>query len=187
MYKLLRNTHLILGLLLFWVVMMYGVSAVQMAHRIRIETTVTESDMTLAPGLEPRTLANHLMETESIAGEMGNVSALPGGYRFPVTRAGGNTQVTYDRISGKVHLRETRTGMLGVLNRLHHFAGLDRETAGRQAWGWMVLVASLGLLILGATGLYMWFRLYKERVIGLILLTLNLVISLGLLAALRWT
>jgi hypothetical protein len=32
MYRLLRNTHLFLGLPAFFFVLMYGLSAVQMAH-----------------------------------------------------------------------------------------------------------------------------------------------------------
>ena len=88
-YKFLRHMHLILGLLLFWVVMMYAVSAVQMAHTIRIVPVVTESDVMATPGLDARPLANELMEKNGISGEMGNVTPLPGGYRFALNRAGG--------------------------------------------------------------------------------------------------
>jgi len=102
--------HLILGLLLFWVVMMYAVSAVQMAHRIRIVPVVTESDVMATPGLDARPLANELMEKNGISGEMGNVTPVSGGYRFPLNRAGGATQITYDRSTGKTHLRASDTG-----------------------------------------------------------------------------
>jgi len=185
MYKLLRNTHLILGLLLFWVVLMYGASAVQMAHRVRIEPVITEREITAAPGLDPRALANDLMAREGMGGEMGNATSLSDGFRFPMTRAGGNSVIAYNRTTGQVHIRETRTGVLGVLNRLHHFHGLHNQTGARNAWGWMVFFASLGLLVLGGTGVYMWFKLHKERLIGGIFLSLNLVVSVALLVALR--
>lgn len=184
-YKFLRNVHLILGLMLFWVVMMYAVSAVQMAHRIRIVPVVTESDVMATPGLDARPLANELMRKYELSGEMGNATSLPGGYRFPLTRAGGVTQITYDRATGKAHLKTSDNGVWGVLNRLHHFHGLHNQTGARNAWGWAVLFASLGLFALGFTGLYMWFRLHKERTIGMILLGANLVISIVLLIALR--
>ncbi|MEO8596229.1 MAG: PepSY-associated TM helix domain-containing protein [Candidatus Solibacter sp.] len=185
MYRLLRNTHLVLGLLLFWVVLMYGVSAAQMAHRVRIEQVVTERDVSAAAGLEARPLANLLMEREGLGGEMSAVTSRPGGYRFQFTRAGGNTVIQYDSATGKVHFRETQTGMLGVLNRLHHFHGLHNHTGRRNAWGWLVLFASLGLLALGATGIYLWFKLHTERVAGSLLLAANLVVSVALLIALR--
>ena len=68
-YKYLRNIHLILGLMLFWVVMMYAVSAVQMAHQIRIVPVITESDVMATPGLDARPLANDLMEKQGLSGE----------------------------------------------------------------------------------------------------------------------
>ena len=153
MYKLLRNSHLILGLLLFWVVLMYGVSAAQMAHRIRIEPVVTERDVAAAAGLDARPLAQELMEREGVGGEMSTATSRPGGYRFQLTRAGGNTVVSYERATGRTHLRETNTGMLGVLNRLHHFHGLRNQTGRRNAWGWLVLFASIGLLALAGLGM----------------------------------
>jgi hypothetical protein len=181
LYKFLRNIHTILGMLLFWVILMYGASAVQMAHRVRIVPVVVERDQTLEPGLEARAVAAKL----DIGGEMGNVTQQPAGFRFPMNRAGGNSQITYDRTTGKVHIREQQTGMLGVLNRLHHFHGLHNRTGARNAWGWTVFFASLAMFALGLTGLYMWFRLYKERAIGSVLLAANLVISVALLVALR--
>ncbi len=184
-YKFLRHTHLILGLLLFWVIMMYAVSAVQMAHKIRIVPVVTESDVIATPNLEARPLAHELMVKNGLSGEMGNVTSVAGGYRFALTRAGGGTQITYDRGSGKTHLRVSDTGVWGVLNRLHHFHGLHNQTGVRNLWGWTVLFASLGLFALGGSGVYMWFRLYNERTAGLVLLGANLVISMVLLTALR--
>lgn len=184
-YKVLRQIHLILGLLLFWVVMMYAVSAVQMAHGIRIVPVVVESDVMAAPRLEPRPLANEVMEKYGISGEMGDVTPVSGGYRFSLNRAGGATQITYDRSTGNIHLRASDTGVWGALNRLHHFHGLHNQSGVRNLWGWTVLFASLGLFALGGTGIVMWFKLYNERTIGPMLLGANLLVSLGLLIALR--
>ena len=48
-----------------------------------------------------------------------------------------------------------------------------------------MLFASIGLFALGGTGIFMWFKLYEERTIGVVLLGANLVVSVGLLIALR--
>ena len=184
-YKFLRHVHLILGLLLFWVIMMYAISAVQMAHRIRIVPVVTESETMSTPDLDARPLAKELMARDGISGEMGSVTTDAQGYRFSLTRAGGATQITYYRSTGRTVLRASDTGFWGVMNRLHHFHGLHNQTGVRNVWGWVVLFASLGLLALGATGIFMWFKLYQERAIGLILLGANLVVSIALLMALR--
>ena len=68
---------------------------------------------------------------------------------------------------------------------LHHFHGLHNQTGVRNLWGWTVLFASLGLFALGGSGIFMWFKLYEERTIGLVLLGANLVVSVALLIALR--
>ena len=50
MYRLLRNTHLFLGIGAFLFLMMYGVSAVQMAHNqwFSMKPIVSEVQVTLA-------------------------------------------------------------------------------------------------------------------------------------------
>ena len=52
-------------------------------------------------------------------------------------------------------------------------------------WGAFVAVSSLPLLLLGATGVYMWFRQYKERLVGGIILAVGLIVGIGLLVATR--
>ena len=71
------------------------------------------------------------------------------GYRFPLNRAGGTTQITYDRSTGKTHLRASDTGFWGFLNRLHHFHGLHNQTGVRNLWGWTVLFCVIGFIRAG--------------------------------------
>src|SRR5258708_30969951 len=115
MYKLLRNTHLLLGMFTVLFVVMYAVSAAQMAHRIKIAQQVTEVDIPLSPGIEPRPLAQLLMEQHGCDGELGGVQTTPGEHRFAITRAGANYTVSYDRGSGRAHIRISTSGLLGVL------------------------------------------------------------------------
>jgi len=63
---------------------------------------------------------------------------------------------------------------------------LRHEDGRLNAWGWALALVSIMLLALGGTGVYMWFKLHTERAIGAVLLALNLMVSLGLLVALRW-
>jgi hypothetical protein len=44
---------------------------------------------------------------------------------------------------------------------------------------------SLALIALGASGIYLWFRIHIERTIGTVLLAANLAVSAVLLVALR--
>jgi len=42
------------------------------------------------------------------------------------------------------------------------------------------------LLLIGGTGVYLWYKMHSERRLGTVLLTANLLVSIGLLIALRW-
>jgi hypothetical protein len=74
---------------------------------------------------------------------------------------------------------------MGMLNQLHHTAGFYREQNITHWWAAFVALTSLALLTLGASGVYMWFQLYKERLFGGIFLSIGLSVGLGLLIVTR--
>lgn len=185
MYKLVRNTHLVLGLASLLFLLLYSVSAVQMAHRFRLTPQVSEEDFSAAPGLAARPLADALMRDRGYGGEIGNPQMTPKGFRLTITRPGVQYVVQYDRTTGQAHVRKETRSFMAMLNRLHHQHGLHHEHSTLNAWGWALLLVSLGLLFIGATGIYMWFQLHRERLIGSILLGANLAVSVVLLLALR--
>jgi hypothetical protein len=157
-----------------------------MAHRIRLTPQISEEDLTLPAGLAARPVAAVLMQQRGYGGEIGTTQMTPKGFRVTISRPGTAYAVTYDRTTGQTHIRRDTRSFLAMLNRLHHQNGLRHEDGRLNAWGWALALVSIALLALGATGVYMWFQMRTERRIGTVLLTANLVISLGLLAALRW-
>ena len=182
MYRFIRNTHLMLGMAAVLFVLLYAISAAQMAHRIRLTPQTTEMDLALPAGLAARPLVQAL----GYAGEIGNTQMTPKGFRVTVNRPGTAYAITYDRTTGQAHVRRDTRSFLGMLNRLHHQNGLHHEDGKLNAWGWALALVSIALLALGGTGVYMWFKLHTERAIGSVLLGVNLIVSLGLLVALRW-
>jgi hypothetical protein len=185
MYKLIRNTHLILGMSSVLFVLLYAVSAAQMAHRFRITPQVTLGNVTLPAGLDPRPLADALMRERGYRGELGNPQTNARGFRVTIARPGTAYVVDYDRATGEAHIRRETRSFLGMLNRLHHQHGLHHADGVLNAWGWALLVVSLALIFIGVSGVYLWFKWQNQRLIGSLLLGANLVISLGLLAVLR--
>jgi hypothetical protein len=185
MYKFIRNTHLILGMASVLFVLLYAVSAAQMAHQIRLSPQVSEEDVMLGPGLAARPVADALMKERGYSGELGQTQMTPNGFRVQIARPGTLYAVNYNRTSGMAHVRRETRSFLGMLNRLHHQHGLHHADGVLNAWGWALLIVSIGMIFIGASGIYLWFKMHKERVIGAVLLTANVVISLGLLAILR--
>ena len=185
MYRFIRNTHLILGLSASLIILVYAVSAVQMAHRFAIKPQLSSEDLALSPGLAARSAAQQLMDQHGCRGDLGDVTSAEQQIRFSITRPGTAYAVTYYPTDGRAHIERRELPFMGLLNRLHHLNGFEHSSAAMNAWGWILAWISITLILLGATGVYMWFRIYTERRIGSILLAANLCVSIALLILLR--
>lgn len=185
MYKLFRNIHLLTGLSSALLILVYAVSAVQMAHQFRIRPRVTNSALALTPGLDARPVAELLMNEHGMHGDLNATKTAGDQIHLTIVRPGTNYAVDYDRATGRARIQQRDLRFMGLMNRLHHLNGFGHWSAAMNAWAWVLAWVSVALLVLGATGLYMWFRLYKERLAGSILLGVNLCVSIVLLIALR--
>ena len=94
-------------------------------------------------------------------------------------------EIRYERATGETRVRTSATGVMGMLNRLHHAAGLPRSVASLNLWGAAVAIVSCALMLVGATGLWMWFLRRTERAIGVVLLAIDLGFALTLIGLIR--
>jgi hypothetical protein len=189
MYKAIRNIHLVLASFSLPFLIMYGVSAVQMSHSswFQMKPAVTEHELSLASGqTDARRVAREIMNRRpDTKGELSNVQSTDVGLTLRIVVPGTVHEVRYDRTSGVARVKTSVAGMMGMLNRLHHWAGFWHEPASMKAWAVAVAIVSLGLLLVGATGIYMWFTRRPERRIGIVLLAVNVVFAITLLTLLR--
>jgi hypothetical protein len=189
MYRWLRNVHLVTGLFSVLFLLTYGLSSVQMAHRswFSLQPRVTEDR--IAVGTEvvncPRALARALMESRGLRGGLNEVEETVDGYELRISRPGTEYEVSYSRATGQARIRMIRANFMGLLNALHHVAGFSRGDALEKTWAAFVGLVSVGLIVLALTGIYLWFKLYKERRVGVILLAVSLSYSLALAVYLR--
>jgi hypothetical protein len=184
LYKFLRNTHLLTGVFSCLFLLMYGVSSVQMAHNtwFNLKPGVADSEAALAPGMtNPREVARQLMDRGLVRGELAQVR----GTGFRVIRPGTVYEVAYSPETGAAKIRSNVAGFMGMLNRIHHVAGLWHEYTLTNLWGAFVAITSVLLIVLAATGIYLWFAIHTERVTGFILLAASLGFSLTLMALIR--
>jgi hypothetical protein len=169
MYQKLRNVHLSTGLFCLAFLLMYGASAVQMAHRRwwPVRERVTEWSVRLPAGLADARVASRGL---AIRGELTAVRTSGGALYFRIVRPGTVNQVEYSAATGEAKVRTADSGFTGLLNRLHQAQGVWHEYPPLNRWSAVSGLVSLGLLLLGATGLYLWFRNHSERWIGAALL-----------------
>lgn len=185
MYNQIRNIHLLLGLSAAPVILIYAVSAVQMAHRFPIKPKIVTQDLTLQRGLGARPLGQEFMDHYGYRGDLSTAKAMGNLIDITISRPGANYAVSYDPRTGQATIRCQKLPFMGLLNRLHHLHGFEHSSAVMNVWGAILAWISVTLIALGATGIYMWFRFYRERVVGVILLATNLCVSIALLMMLR--
>jgi hypothetical protein len=189
MYKTIRTIHLLLASFSLPFLIMYGVSAVQMGHSswFQMKPAVTEHELSLASGLtDARIVAREIMNRlPGTKGELNNVQATDTGLNLRIVVPGTVHEVRYDRTSGVARVKTSVAGVMGMLNRLHHWAGFWHEPTSMKTWAIAVAIVSLGLLLVGATGLFMWFTRRPERRIGMVLLAANVAFAITLLTLLR--
>lgn len=188
MYRLLRNTHLFLGIAAFLFLLMYGISAVQMAHNQWFSTkpVVTETRVSLPPETpdNARAIARELRNS-GVRGELRQVNATAAGYQLEIERPGAHYQVEYTRASHEAKVRVRTAGFIFMLNRIHHIGGMWHDYGPINAWGVLVGLVSASLIVIGATGIYLWFKIHSERVIGMALLAVNVGVCVTLLVMIR--
>ena len=189
MYKIIRNVHLLLASFSLPFLIMYGVSAVQMSHStwFQMKPAVVEREIPLATGQsDARLVAREIMSRQpDMKGELSNVQTTASGLTLRIVVPGTVHDVRYDRASGVARIKTSVAGAMGMLNRLHHWAGFWHEPLSMKAWAVFVAVVSMGLVLLGASGIYMWFTRRPERRLGIALLTVNLIFAITVLTLLR--
>ena len=108
MYRTLRSIHLLCGLFALPMLLMYGLSAVQMAHSKWFRTTVTttESSVQMQPGrTDGRLLARGIMASRNLHGEITSIEPSPSGFAIRIAVPGTVHEIRYDRATGAGRIR----------------------------------------------------------------------------------
>jgi len=189
MYRIVRNIHLILASFSLAFLIMYVVSAVQMSHStwFVMKPVVTERDLALEKALtDARVIARDVMDgSTDIKGELSNVQTGAAAVSMRILVPGTVHEVRYDPSTGTAHIKTSVAGVMGMLNRLHHWAGFWHEAPSMKVWAALVALVSMALLLLGISGIYMWFTRQAERRVGMALLAINLIVAVILIGLLR--
>jgi hypothetical protein len=170
----LRRLHLSTALFSFVFLLAYAISAVEFAHRkwIPHPTQTTEEGRKLTPGItDARILARQWR------GELTMIEATQGSLKFRVmTPLGTGYDVSYSIATGDTSVQTTTVSFMTTLAFIHVSHG---------PWAVVVALASVGLLTLGLSGVYLWFKNHTERWIGVVLLLIGAGIPLLLMISMR--
>lgn len=184
----IRNVHLAAGLIVSIFLLAYGLSAVQMAYPIyRLEPTETVITTDVPRGVDatPRALAGWLMEARDLRGDLTEARATHDAITLSIVRPGTTHHVEYDPRTRSARVTTRALDAVGMLNRIHHVAGIRHDYWAVNAWGWSVFAVSLALLVLAATGVVLWFVRHDDRLVGTIVMSVALTWGLSLLILIR--
>jgi hypothetical protein len=122
------------------------------------------------------------MRQLAIVGEVGETRRAPDGRQldFQVVKPGRVYKVEARLDSARARVTEIRLDAWGVMDALHKFTGvrMDDPAAARDWWLtrlWSLAMDAVGagLVVLVASGLYLWWRLVPRRAGGAVALALG--------------
>lgn len=189
MFRLMRNVHLILGLLFFSYALLFASSSLVIIYRPWLTLTRDDQVRTVRvppdQAQTPRALALELIRNQGLQGDLRDIQREAETIRFVIARPGTSSRVTYSAATGEAKIQTRREGFLETLVQLHTNHGFRHDFVPANVWATLSLLGSVGLFLLGATGIYLWFCHHQERVIGAVILGLGLVYSLTMLVLAR--
>lgn len=166
----LRDVHLLLGMFCLPFLAVYAVDGVSMTHRAWVPEggghRVEERSFAVR-GSTPEAIASDLASRHGVAGYFALAPA-PGVFYMQGPLA--SYEVSYDAGAGTALVRTHRGGIKETVHNLHMAAGVTHASGAANLWGAFALCISLGLVVLGGTGLWLWTRRLKQRRLGLVFL-----------------
>ena len=168
--KLLRRIHLYFGLALLPWFLLYGVSSIVFSHDAWFEKRDQakgeplwikrlERPYTLAAGegADLRAIGTQIVTDLGLQGSFGTYRQSADQLNVYVYTFWKSTQVKYMIAQQKLIVEERRFRWDHFLSGVHAQGGFE-QGGWRNAWGAVVDIVCLGMLLWVATGLYMWWQ-----------------------------
>lgn len=178
MFRLMRNIHLGLGLGFVVMAVIFAVSSLYVIYRPWLPSgeRVTRRVVSIPAEVAttPRALALELMRNHGMRGDMLDVVERGDSITFSIFRPGAGHGVAYSRATGEARIVKRTWGPGEIMLQIHSNHGFWHESLPEQIWSVLSLLTSIGLLLLGASGIYLWYAHRDERVVGAVLLTAGL-------------
>ena len=186
MYRWMRATHGLAGLALASVLTMYALTGVVMIYGEgqRVPASREESKQPLPDawrGLRGPQLSAAVRSSLGLRGRADLPRRKAGRTQIIFRRPGARSEVTLDSASGSVEIVRFREGWVRTLAQLHQQNGYE-GTLLNKLWAATVDLAALALILFAASGVYLWWKLGRQRRLGLAVLVVASGYSLASLA-----
>jgi hypothetical protein len=177
-YTLLRKIHLYAGLSILAFVIMYFVTGYSMIHRNwfpqsePVKTTRTESLVYTGPK-EPATYSIYLQETFKLRGQPTRQRQLKdGSWEFRYSRPGTSHEAVVAPAGDSVRITTVEENTIETMVAFHRLRGYGSERL-YNIWSLLYDLASFSMILFAVTGIYLWYRLTKKKLLGWIFLAIS--------------
>lgn len=185
-----RRLHYYLGLYFLLFIWLFSLTGLLLNHSDwgfaefwpqRRQATV-EREINPPDATDDLAMARDLLRQLGMMGEIQETSLSPEGNRLTINvgRPGQTFSVEADFAARRAIVTETRLNGWGVAQTLHTFTGVSLDNPGRTRdwavttlWALAMDALSVGLIALVVTGIYLWYRLPKKRLGGVLALAMG--------------
>ncbi len=183
-----RDAHLYLGLFISRWILLFALSVILLNHnwvpgkpsgKVLRSTAMVEvpPGFDQKEGMERVQLATRMLDQLGLSGEIGYISRRKQDQHFviPLSKPGWQATVDLNSDTGSAEIEEQYTGTADALNYLHkspgpHNANIRGNWLWTRVWKSSVDALVYLLLLVSASGIYLWVTLKAERKAGLVLL-----------------
>jgi hypothetical protein len=177
-YTVLRKIHLYAGLVILAFVIMYFGTGYPMIHhewfpkRAPAKTTRTER-LSYTGREEPTAFSDYLQETFALRGKPTQQRRLEdGSWRFRYSRPGTLYEAVVAPAGDSLQITTRNESAIDTMvgfHRLHGYGGGNLY----DLWAVLYDLASVSLIIFAFTGIYLWYKLTKQKLIGWVCLGIS--------------
>jgi hypothetical protein len=204
LYLVTRDTHLYAGLFISPCVVLFALSVFVLVHppgAARPASTDLPSravaNLQVPTGVENLSgrvrvdAVRSLLDQAGVHGEIGSIRYIPKEHRLsiPVGVPGRETTFSLDLNTSTATITRHETGVWDTLMVLHklpgpHLADIRMNWLPMQVWRWLADATVYLVLLISASGIYLWTVLRSERRVGIALLLAGGVTFFGMVYAL---
>jgi len=177
-YTLLRKIHLYAGLVVMVFVIMYFVTGYPMIHGrwfpmpAIVATTRTEQLLYTGPN-EPAAYAKYLQDTFDLRGKLTRQQRLDDGrWVFRYSRPGTTYAAVVAPTGDSVRITTLKENPIETMVTFHRLHGYDGG-ALYAVWAFLYDLSSFSLILFSVTGIYLWYKLTKKKLLGWIFLAIS--------------
>ncbi|MEX2284118.1 MAG: PepSY-associated TM helix domain-containing protein [Gemmatimonadota bacterium] len=186
-----RRLHFYVGLYFLLFIWLFSISGLLLNHSQwsvaqfwdKREESSSVLEIRALSATADEAIAHELSQQLGVVGEVGRIERAENGrFRLQVNRPGRTLQIEADLAARSASVKEITVNAAGVLDALHRFTGVRVDDPKEQRdwlltglWSFAMDALAVGLGIMVLSGVYMWFRLRKNRRAGLVALSAGVV------------